>query len=166
MTKLLRLALILLLMGPLPLQAAEQPPQPGDQPIEVTAQQLEALRAQGQTIFTGGVVAKQGDITLYCDKLVVFSQEQQQQQQVDRLEASGHVRVVQLDRTGTAEKAIYQRQQGILELIGSAELHQGQNQVSGDEITLFLHENRSIVKSGDGGRVKAVLFPEPKRKQP
>jgi len=164
MNKLMQLALGLLLVLPFPALAVSDPSsQAAELPIEVTAQQMEALRSQGQATFSGEVVAKQGDMTLYCDKLVIYSQNGQQQ--VDHLEAFGRVRVVQLDRTATADQAIYRQQEGTLVLIGHAELHQGQNQVSGDEITVFLRENRSLVKSHDSGRVKAVLIPEAKREQ-
>lgn len=140
----------------------EQLPKPASLPIEVTAQQLEADQLQQQATFSGEVVAKQGDITLYSDKLVVYSLPDQNQ--VDRLEAFGHVRVVQLDRIATADRAVYRQQQNTLVLYGNAQVHQGQNQVAGNEITVFLKENRSIVKSGsDGGRVKAILFPRQKQ---
>jgi len=160
--KLIQLTLGLLLLAVGTTHAAGTPAVPAvQQTIEVTAQQLEALQQQGQAIFSGEVIAKQGELTLYCDKLVIYSLVGQQK--VDRLEAFGKVRVVQLDRTATADKVIYRQQQGTLMLIGNAQLHQGQNQVAGEEITLFLEENRSIVKGGDGGRVKAVLFPEPQK---
>ena len=139
----------------------EQIPQPAALPIEVTAQQLEANQEQRQAIFSGDVVAKQGDITLYCDKLVVFSLPEQDQ--VDRLEASGNVRVIQLDRTATADRAVYRQLQGTLVLSGNAQVHQGQNLLTGSEITVYLLENRSVVKGGEGGRVKAVLYPEKKQ---
>jgi lipopolysaccharide export system protein LptA len=163
MNKLILLALSWLLICPPLAQSADGTPPLADLPIEVTAQQLEALRQDGVAIFSGEVVARQGDITLYCDRLEVYSQGGQQQ--VDRLEAFGRVRVVQLDRTATAAKVVYRQQPGTLVLTGDARLHQGQNQVSGDEITLYLQENRSVVKSGENGRVRAVLFPEPKRQQ-
>jgi len=137
---------------------AESLPQPAALPIEVTAQQLAADQGQGQATFSGEVVATQGDITLYCDKLTVFSLPEGDQ--VDRLEAFGNVRVVQLDRIATADRAVYRQRQGTLALYGNAAVHQGQNRVAGEEIIVYLQENRSVVKSGDGGRVKALLFPQ------
>ena len=142
---------------------AEQLPKPAALPIEVTAQQLEADQGQRQATFSGDVVAKQGDITLYSDKLSVFSLPDQDQ--ADRLEAFGNVRVVQQDRTATADRAVYQQSQGTLTLFGNAEVHQGQNRVAGEEIIVYLQENRSIVKSGGSSRVKALLFPQLKQDQ-
>jgi lipopolysaccharide export system protein LptA len=162
MIRLVLLVLSVWLCSALPgLAAEEQPPQPASLPVEVTARNLEALKLQRQVIFTGEVVAQQGDITLYCDKLTVFSLPEEDQ--VDRMEAFGNVRVVQLDRIATADQAIYRQQVGTLVLIGDATVHQGQNQVTGDEITVYLQEDRSVVKSKDTGRVRAVLFPEKKK---
>lgn len=133
-----------------------------NQPIEITAQQLEVLQQQRQSIFTGDVVAKQGEMTLSAEKLIVFLQ--QDQDQIERLEAIGRVRVVQLDRIATAEKAVFYQLEERLVLSGNAEVTQGQNKISGDEITLYLKENRSLVQSTKNGRVKAVITPEKKQK--
>jgi lipopolysaccharide export system protein LptA len=143
--------------------ADERLPQPVNLPVEVTARHLEARQQQRQVIFTGEVVAKQGGITLYCDKLTVFSLPEEDQ--IERMEAFGNVRVVQLDRTATAEQAIYHQQAGTLVLIGNAKVHQGQNLVTGDEITIYLQEDRSVVKSNQTGRVRALLYPEKKKAQ-
>ena len=134
-----------------------------NQPIEITAQQLEVLQQQRQSIFTGDVVAKQGEMTLYAERLIVFLQ--QDQDQIERLEAIGGVRVLQLDRIATAEKAVFYQVEERLVLSGNAEVTQGQNEISGDEITLYLKENRSLVQSSENGRVKAVIIPEKKQEK-
>jgi len=133
------------------------------QPIEITAQELEVLQQQRQSIFTGEVVATQGDMTLYAEKLTVFFQ--QDQDQIKRLEATGKVRVIQLDRVATADKAVFHQTDDTLVLIGNAEVTQGQNKVSGDEITLYLKENRTLIKSSKKNRVKATIVPEKKQEK-
>ena len=164
MSRLVLLVLALLFCSGLPGFAKDEVlPQPSSLPVEVTARHLEIRKPQRLAIFTGEVIAKQGDITLYCDKLTVFSAPVEDQ--VDRMEAFGHVRVVQLDRTATADQAIYRQQLGTLLLIGNAVVHQGQNQVSGDEITVYLQEDRSVVEGKEDGRVRAILFPEQKKAQ-
>lgn len=129
-----------------------------DQPIVVTAQQLEVLQQQRQSIFTGEVVAKQGEMTLYAEKLIVFFQ--QDQDQVERMDAMGGVRVLHLDRVATAEKAVFRQAEETLVLVGDAEVIQGSNKVAGDEITVYLKENRTVIKSSEKSRVKATIVPE------
>ena len=132
-----------------------------NQPIEITAQQLEVLQQQRQSIFTGDVVAKQGDMTLYAEKLIVVFQKDQDQ--VERMDAIGGVRVIQLDRIATAKKAIFHQMEETLVLVGNAEVTQGKNIISGDEITLYLKENRTLIKSSEKKRVKALIVPEKKQ---
>ena len=102
-------------------------------------------------------------MTLYAEKLIVYFQKDQDQ--VERLEAIGAVRVTQLDRIATAEKAIFHQADETLVLIGNAEVTQGKNKVSGDEITIYLKENRTLIKSSEKGRVKATIVPEKKQEQ-
>jgi len=137
---------------------SELPEFDSNQPVEITSQQLEVLQQQRQSIFSGDVVVKQGDMTLYAKQLTVFLQAEEDQ--FERLEATGGVRVVQLDRIATAAKAIYYQASERLVLSGNANVVQGSNQISGEEITLYLQENRSVIKSSKNGRVKAVIIPE------
>ncbi len=134
-----------------------------NQPVEITAQQLEVLQLERQSIFTGDVVAVQGEMTLYADKLIVYLQEAQQQ--IDRLEAIGGVKFVQLDRVATADRAVFQQVDEVLILTGNAVVTQGGNSVSGDEITLFIQEDRTVVKGSKTNRVKAVIVPEKKKEK-
>ena len=134
-----------------------------NQPIEITAQHLEVLEQQRRSIFTGDVVAIQGDMTLSADQLIISLQESQDQ--IDRLEAIGSVRVVQLDRVATADKAVFKQAEEVLILTGHAMVSQGGNTVSGDEITLFMQENRTEIKGSEKNRVKAVIVPEKKKEK-
>lgn len=132
-----------------------------NQPIEITAQKLEVLQLERRSIFTGDVVAVQGEMTLSADKLIIYLQEAQDQ--IDRMEAIGKVRLVQLDRVATADRAVFQQETEILVLTGNAVVTQGENRVSGDEITLFMQEDRTEVKGSKTNRVKAVIIPEKKK---
>jgi len=148
---------------PVVVAAEGKPELDRNQPIEITSQKLEVLQQQRQSIFTGDVVAKQGDMTLFAEKLIVFLH--QDQNQVERLEAIGGVRVLQLDRIATAEKAIFYQLEEKLVLSGNAEVTQGKNEISGDEITLYLKENRTLITSSENNRVKAVIVPEKKQEK-
>ena len=129
-------------------------------PLEILSQQLEVLQQDNKSIFSGDVVATQGDMTLSADKLIVFFVDENT---IERLEATGNVRFSQLDRTATAEKAVYLQEQGVLSLIGKAHVEQGMNTVAGDEIVFYTRENRSVVKGSSQKRVKAVIVQEEKK---
>lgn len=160
---------LLLLSLPLQVRAATDATDNYDsrQPIEITARQLEAFEERQVSIFTGDVVARQGDMTLYAERLEVYFQSAENGgQQVARLEASGAVRVEQGRRRATADRASYLRTEGTLTLIGNAEVVQEENRVAGDEIVLYIEENRSLVKSRGDSRVRARIIPEQGGDQP
>ena len=51
-------------------------------------------------------------------------------------------------------------------LIGDARVWQDDNVVTGDTITIYLSEDRSVVQAGKQGRVKALFFPKDRRTRP
>ena len=158
-----RCTLILLLLlgwiGPL---YAQQPANlalqhDGSQPIQITSDRLDAEHAARQVRFFGNVTARQGDLVIHARELIVHLDADQE---IERIEASGAVRLIQGGRVATGEKGIYHRLEGRVVLTGSARIRQGEDFIEGEEITVFLDEERSIVKGGpDGTRVNAIFHP-------
>jgi len=134
-----------------------------DQPLEITSQQLEVFQQEQKSIFSGEVVARQGEMTLYTDQLTVLFDEQNE---VRRIEAAGSVHIEEPLRNARGDNAIFDRDADTLILSGNAEVVQGENRINGDEITLFIGQNRSIVRSAENGRVRAVILPEKKPESP
>jgi len=127
-------------------------------PITIKSNELTADNKGKTAVFSGKVVAKQGDITIFCDRMTVFYGSNQGD--VDKIEADGNVRIVQENRTGMASHAVYESRQGRITLSGgSPKVMQGADTVSGEVITYFLDDERSSVS---GGRVEAVIHPQPK----
>ena len=59
------------------------------------------------------------------------------------------------------EKAVFDERQRIVTLSGNAVMREGNNQVSGERVTVYLDEKRSVVDGGGGSRrVEMVLMPE------
>lgn len=134
-----------------------------DQPLEITSQQLEVFQQEQKSIFSGDVVAQQGEMTLYTDRLTVIFDGQND---VSRIEAAGRVRIEEPLRNARGDHAVFDRDADTLVLSGNAEVVQGENRITGDEITLFIGQNRSIVRSKESGRVRAVILPEKKAESP
>jgi len=131
----------------------------GSRPIDVTADRVSADSARNTVIFEGNVVARQGDVTLYADRIQAdYSREAGA---IDRIEAEGNVRFVQEGREAHSARATFHNLEQRIVLSGGATLRQGQNTVKGEALTIFLRENRSVVTGGkDGGRVQAVINPK------
>jgi lipopolysaccharide export system protein LptA len=133
-------------------------------PITVKSNEMTADNKGKTANFSGKVVAKQGDVTIFADKLVVNYAEQNGD--VDKVEASGSVRIIQLNRTGFADHAVYDSRNGRIVLTGMPRVTQsGGNSISGKVITYYVDDDKSDVSSGGDPkeRVEAVINP-PARK--
>jgi lipopolysaccharide export system protein LptA len=128
-----------------------------NQPVTVDADQLESNQKQGLVIFTGNVVARHNESTQYADRMEVYLDAGSDR--VVRTVSTGSVRIITRDcRTGTAKRAEYYDAEQRVVLIGDARVWQDENVVTGERITIFLAEDRSIVEGGTQGRVKGVFY--------
>ena len=130
-----------------------------NQPVVVDADQMESLRKERLVIFTGNVVARQDNSVQYADRMEVYLDERGER--VLRTVSTGNVRVITKDcRIGTARRGEYDDLEQRVVLIGNARVWQEDNVVTGERITIFLAEERSIVQGGKQERVKAVFYPQ------
>jgi lipopolysaccharide export system protein LptA len=128
-------------------------------PIVIDADRMEAFKKDGLVIFTGNVVAKQENSVQTADRMEVYLDDKGER--VLRIVSTGNVKIVTEDcRTGTARRAEYYDDDQRLLLLGDAKVWQDENVVTGDEIEMFLADDRSTVKSGSQGRVKSVFYPK------
>jgi len=131
-------------------------------PILIKSNELQADNASRTATFIGKVSARQGDVTIYSDKLVIHYSPNDKE--VDKVEASGSVRIVQENRLGEADHAVYENKAGKITLDGNPKVVQGEDTITGSVITYFVDEQKSVVTSGPGKRVDAVIHPKDKGK--
>src|SRR5215472_17108237 len=129
------------------------------QPVTVDADKMERFGKEGLVIFTGNVVARQNNSVQYADRMEVYLDERGDR--IVRTVSTGAVRIITRDcRTGTARRAEYHDLDQRVVLLGDARVWQDDNVVSGETITIFLSQDRSVVQGGRQERVKAVFFPK------
>lgn len=127
-------------------------------PIKIKSNELSADNKGKTAVFTGKVVATQGDITILADKLSINYGVKKGE--VEKITADGNVRIIQENRTGIAAHAVYESKAGRMTLTGNPKVMQGLDTISGGIITYYIDEDRSVVT---GGRVEATIQP-PARK--
>ncbi len=128
-------------------------------PVTVDADQLENLQREGLVVFTGNVVASQNSSTQYADRMEVYLDDKRDR--IVRTVSTGNVRIITRDcRTGTARRAEYYDAEQRVVLIGNARVWREDNVVTGERITIYLAEDRSVVEGGQQERVKAVFYPK------
>lgn len=129
-------------------------------PIDIASDTMEADQKQNKVTFKGNVVAKQEDVTLYANTLVVIYDPDTRQ--MKEVIAIGNVKVVQLDRRATGQKATFHQDSNKVILDGDAVVREGTNVVRGERITFYVEEERSVVEPAKGGRVSTSITPPPK----
>jgi lipopolysaccharide export system protein LptA len=128
------------------------------QPVTVDADRMERFGRESLVVFTGNVVARQNNSVQYAERMELYLDEKGDR--ILRTVSTGNVRIVTPDcRTGTARRAEYHELEQRVVLVGDARVWQEDNVVSGETITMYLAQDRSVVQGGQQDRVKAVFYP-------
>jgi lipopolysaccharide export system protein LptA len=129
-------------------------------PIDITSETVEADQKTNTVTFKGNVIAKQEDTTLYANTLVVIYDPNAKK--LKEIIAVGNVKVVQLDRRATGQKATFDQENNKVVLDGEAVAREGANVIRGERITFYVDEERTVVEPVKGGRVSTSITPPPK----
>ena len=147
------------------------------QPIEITADRLEAYDEKKLVLFSGNAVATQGDRVIKAENILLYYKKEGQGAgkeglqvmgktgELEKIEAKGQVTVTQGDRVVTGEQAVYYEDAQKIVMTGNAVMRQGKNLVQGDKIEVFLNENRGVVEAAENKRVKATIYPAEKKEE-
>lgn len=153
------------------------------EPIHISSRDLEFRYDEKRIVYRGEVVAVQGDVTMKSDTLTVIyedaasasvpptKKEKQEKsdeapkpnakQRLKEIVAEGHVDITSGERQARGRKAVFNESQRTVVLSGDAIVLEGGNQVTGDRVTVYLDEKRSVVEGGGGNRrAQMVLIPE------
>jgi lipopolysaccharide export system protein LptA len=126
-------------------------------PVTITADVLEFDYRAGLLIYRGNVVVKQGDVTLSSDTLRL-ALDLEDIGRPREIVADGRVRIARGDRIATGGRAVFDQAEQTITLSDEAVLRDGQNEVAGQKVVVYLEEERSVVEGGEE-RVRAKLFP-------
>jgi lipopolysaccharide export system protein LptA len=127
------------------------------EPLKIKSNTMHADNESKTATFVGKVVARQGDMTLYTDRLVITYSGSGEE--LSRVEAFGNVRIQQGLRQAKGAHATYDPKLARIYLDGSPMVMQGDDVITGRLITYFVNEQASVVESGPNQRVEAVIHP-------
>ncbi len=141
-------------------------------PIVIKSQTLEVDNQKRIVVFTGQVDAKRDEMTINCEKMIVYYMDQSAQREsgktdvrIDKIVASGKVKISRPDGAlAMAEKGVYYERDEKVVLTGRPVVRQGNDFVEGSRITLYLKEKRSIVEGSEKEKVRAVLHPRSEKR--
>jgi len=147
----------------------------------ITSKKMTVMNQDSQAVFEGAVVLTRGSLIVYSDRMVVTFREQDQassenqkghqsvkggtqskgadavpavsNRSVNRIEATGRVKIEKESGSATCEKAVYYHEGDKLVLTGDPVAWDKGRRVSGKQITMFLAEDRSVVEGGSHVRI-------------
>nr|WP_051335824.1 LptA/OstA family protein [Methylocapsa acidiphila] len=144
------------------------------EPINIDAGKLDYFDKEQKLIYSGNVVATQGESRLKAVTLVIFLTPKpvgeaagapSSSSQVRRMEATGPVTITSKDQIGTGDNGVYEKSDNKVYLTGNVTLTQGANVTKGDKLVYDLNTSQAVVI----GRVRSMFLPsgsDDSRKKP
>jgi lipopolysaccharide export system protein LptA len=144
------------------------------EPIKIDANKLDVLDKDNKAIFSGNVVAVQGETTVRCSVMTVFYEGRGQggaakpaqpaaQGQgandgaIKRIECTGPVTVVSKTQAATSDNAVFDRVSNKVIMTGNVALNDGPNITRGDQLVYDTQTGVANVTSK--GRVQGFFVP-------
>jgi lipopolysaccharide export system protein LptA len=149
----------------------------------ITAKKMTVKNQESQAVFEGAVILTRGSLLVYSDRMVVVFRTQDlsssdnekrhegikggspskgpdaipavSNRSVNRIEATGRVKIEKDSGSATCEKAIYYHDGDKIILTGDPVAWDKGTRVSGKQITMFLAEDRSVVEGGSHVRIES-----------
>lgn len=138
---------------------AARPSKKDREPLVITSDAMMADKLGDTVTFTGNVTLKKEGMTLTSDSMVVFYDARSKE--IREINAYGNIVVRKEGRTALSNKASYYSSEEKIVLTGDARIIDNENQIGGEKITLFMHDDRSIVEGGG-----KVLYYQNKQEKP
>jgi lipopolysaccharide export system protein LptA len=148
----------------------------------ITAKKMTVKNQDSQAVFEGTVILTRGSLVVYSDHMVVTFRTQDpaaidnqkgheavkgaalvkevgtmpavSNRSVNKIEATGRVKIEKDSGSATCEKAIYYHDGDKIVLTGDPVAWDKGTRVSGKQITMFLAEDRSVVEGGSHVRIE------------
>ncbi len=116
----------------------------GKTKVVITSETLTADNKNNTAVFEGAVVATMEDITIHSDRMFVAYD--RSEGRIDRIHATGNVRVHRKDSAIFSEDATYSGNEEKIVFTGKPKFVEGDNVVTGKRIIYFLKDDRAIVE--------------------
>jgi lipopolysaccharide export system protein LptA len=163
--------------------ASSTPMLPGansKEPISIEADKLNYYDKEQKAVYTGNVVAIQGDSKLTCSVLTIFLSKTETPasgagaqtpaasptaapgapggSQVKRMDATGPVTLISKTQVATGDRGSYDKEQNKVWLFDHVTLSDGGNVTKGDKLTYDMTTGEAVVEVNKTGRVTGVFI--------
>ncbi len=154
------------------------------EPIKIDADKLDVLDKDNKAVFSGNVVAVQGETTVRCSTMTVFYEGRGQNGAgkraapeaapapaaasgapssndgaIKRIECAGPVTVVSKTQAATSDNAVFDRANNKVIMTGNVALNDGPNITRGERLVYDTQTGIANVDTKPGGRVQGFFVP-------
>jgi lipopolysaccharide export system protein LptA len=144
------------------------------EPIKIDANKLDVFDKEGRAVFSGDVVAVQGESTMKCTAMTVFYEQQNREggaqpaaatgqgpseSAIKKIECKGPVTIVSKTQVATGDNATFDRGANRILLTGNAALSDGPNVTRGERVVYDINTGVASIDTKPGGRVRALFVP-------
>lgn len=145
------------------------------EPIRIDADRLEVFDRENRAVYSGNVVAVQGDTTLRCSVLTIHfevaaegaaegaeesaSGSAAEGDSISRIDCEGPVTILSRDQVATGDRAVYDRQGGQMVMTGNVALSQGPNVTRGERLVYDIDRGVANIEAGASQRVRGLFVP-------
>lgn len=154
------------------------------EPIKIDADKLDVLDKENKAVFTGNVVAVQGETTVRCSVMTVLYEGraggqggaasaraptpapaagggsgQGNDSSIKRILCKGPVTVVSKTQAATSDNAEFDRANNVVIMTGNVALNDGPNITRGEKLTYNTVTGVANVETTKGGRVQGFFVP-------
>ena len=126
--------------------------------IKVISDELEIIRDENISIFSGNVYVIENNLEIWSEKLIMTSTKDENE--VKEINAHGNVKIVREELSINGDKARYDPIEGKLFVFGKVEVLQNQSIILCDKIIVDLENSSSIMSSESNKRVEALIINE------
>lgn len=142
------------------------------EPIKIDADRLDVFDKEGRAVFSGNVVAVQGESTMNCSLMTVLYEQRREgggagtpgpqtadDSSIKKIDCKGPVTIVSKTQVATGDNASFDRVANKIYLTGNAALSDGPNVTRGERVVYDLNTGVANVETKPGGRVRALFVP-------
>ena len=130
-------------------------------PLDIQSQQMSVNFQKHEIVFQGGVKVTQADFSLTAREVrAVFGEKAED---IRKIVAQGEVIIRKADKVARGQEAVYNRAEAVIVLRGDPYLEQGSNHIQGEEIRVFLNDNRMDIQGGVSAEFRVKELPDEAR---
>ena len=140
------------------------------EPVRIDAASLQVIDKEQKAIYTGDVVAIQGQSTLRCSKLTIYYSQTKKDEKdasapsatgssIKKLDCDGPVSVVSTTQTATGDHGLFDAERETVTLTGNVVLADCENVQRGDKLVYNMRTGIANVTNNGNRRVQGVFTP-------